>query len=151
MEQYQTGSLQEVFQLIETASRQLKRLQSATLRATGLTPPQYFILSQLWEQDGRPFKDLASLLHSSPATITEIADSLESKGLVFRAPNPADRRSLLVSLTPGGESLRQSTPALQEMFGECCCGLDAEETQQLGLLLKKLIHSLNFEPGEKPC
>jgi len=147
-ERYRTGSLQEVFQLIETTRRQLKRLQADTLRATGLTPPQYFILSLLWDEDGRPFKDLANLLNSSRATITEIVDSLENKGLVMRAPNPADRRSLLVKLTPQGQAMRIAAPSLPETFHDCCSGLDPEETKQLGQLLKKLNRSLHYETGE---
>ncbi len=142
-EPYQPGSLPEVFQLIEAVSKQLKRMQSETLRETGLTPPQYFTLKLLWEQDGRPFKDLADLLNSSRATITEIVDSLERKELVMRAPNPADRRSQLVCLTPEGKELRNSTPALQELFRNCCSGLDPAETGQLSMLLKKLNQVLN--------
>lgn len=138
VEEYQSGSLPEVFQQIETASKQLKRMQSQTLRASGLTPPQYFILSQLWEQDCRSFKDLAALLNCSRATITEIVDTLERKKLVLRAPNPLDRRSLLAKLTPQGEALRQSTQALQGSFGDCCSGLEPAETLQLSRLLKKL-------------
>lgn len=136
-ELYQSGTLPEVFQLIEAISKQLKRMQSETLRETGLTPPQYFTLKLLWEQDGRPFKELADLLNSSRATITQIVDALERKELILRAPNPADRRSQLVCLTPTGNALRDSTPALQEMFRNCC-GMDPAEASQLSMLLKKL-------------
>ncbi len=141
-EPYQAGSLPEAFQLIEAVSKQLKRMQSETLRETGLTPPQYFTLKLLWEQDGRPFKELAGLLNSSRATITQIVDALERKELVLRAPNPEDRRSQFVRLTPSGAALRDSTAALQEMFRNCC-GMDPEETRQLSLLLKKLNQVLN--------
>jgi DNA-binding MarR family transcriptional regulator len=137
-EEYQLGSLSEIFQLIETASKQLKRMQSQTLRASGLTPPQFFILSQLWAQDCRSFKDLADLLNCSRATITEIVDTLERKELVKRAPNPLDRRSLLVTLTAQGEALRHTTQALQGTFGDCCTGMEPAETAQLSRLLKKL-------------
>lgn len=141
-ELYQSVTLPEVFQLIEAISKQLKRMQSETLRETGLTPPQYFTLKLLWEQDGRPFKELADLLSSSRATITQIVDALERKELVLRAPNPEDRRSLLVRLTPAGNALRDSTPALQEMIRNCC-GMDPEETRHLSMLLKKLNQVLN--------
>jgi MarR family transcriptional regulator, 2-MHQ and catechol-resistance regulon repressor len=143
-EQYQAGSLPEVFQLIEAVSKQLKRMQSETLKETGLTPPQYFVLNLLWDQDRRPFKELADLLNSSRATITEIVDVLERKELVLRTPNLSDRRSLLVSLTEKGYALRLSTPVLQEMFQNCCCGMDPAETKQLSMLLRKLNDALKF-------
>ena len=138
MEQYDSGSFPEVFQLIEKASKQLRRMQSQTLRSTGLTPPQYVTLSYLWESDCRTFKDLAELLNCSWATITEIVDALERKELVRRAPNPTDRRSLLVKLTPKGAAVRDTTQGLQTVFHDCCFGLEPDETRQLSQLLKKL-------------
>lgn len=36
------------------------------------------------------------------ATVTGVVDSLERRGFVRRIPNPADRRSVLVEITPAG-------------------------------------------------
>ncbi|MCJ7434864.1 MAG: MarR family transcriptional regulator [Anaerolineales bacterium] len=134
----------EIFQLIEQASKKLKQFQRRTIQESNLTPPQYFILSLLWEKDGAPFKDLASASFSSRATITGIVDTLEKKGLVTREPNHDDRRSLLVSLTGKGKKLRQSTPTLETIFRSCCSSLDLAEIQQLTVLLKKLNDTLPF-------
>jgi DNA-binding MarR family transcriptional regulator len=135
-------SIAEVFDLIDHTAKNLRRIQRQTVSQTGLTPPQYQVLHQLWQQDGRPFKDLAEASLCSRATITGIIDILERKGLVTRQPNPADRRSLLATLTDAGRELRYTTPSLGEIFTSCCDVLAPHELQQLGLLLSKLNESL---------
>ncbi len=141
---YQSGSISEVFQLVELVEKKLKQIQRETISEANLTPPQYFILSLLWEKDGRPFKELASAAHCSGATMTGIVDTLEKKELVRREPNPDDRRSVLVKLTEQGEALKHSTPTLDRIFRSCCVGLAPDEVQQLSRLLKKLNNSLTF-------
>jgi DNA-binding MarR family transcriptional regulator len=142
-EEYQSGSMPEVFQLIDLVDKKLKQIQRETIRESALTPPQYFVLTLLWEKDGRPFKELASAAHCSPATMTGIVDTLERKALVTRQPNPDDRRSLLVRLTEQGRALRESTPSLDRIFRSCCVGLEPQEARKLSQLLKKLNDSLD--------
>ena len=139
-----SASMPEVFRLIEQISKKLKGFQRRTMREAGLTPAQYFILSLLWEKDRVAFKDLAAASLTSRPTVTGIVDTLEKKGLVTREPNPDDRRSLLVSLTGKGKTLRQATPILETIFTSCCSSLALAETQQLTALLQKLNDTLPF-------
>lgn len=139
------GAMPEIFQLIEGLQKRLAKFQAHTLKEARLTPPQYYILSQLAEQDGRPFKDLADALACTRATMTGLVDTLEKKKLVRRVSHPEDRRSVLVQLTDEGRSVLQSTPGLEEIFGSCCCNvLPPEETEALIRLLKKLAAALPF-------
>jgi DNA-binding MarR family transcriptional regulator len=142
--EYQPGSMPEIFQLIELVNKKLKQIQRETIRSFDLTPPQYFALTLLWEQDERPLKELAAASHTSRATITGIIDTLESKALVTRVPNPDDRRSLLVRLTEQGRALEHTTPTLDRIFASCCAGLEPGEALELSNLLKKLNTSLDF-------
>jgi DNA-binding MarR family transcriptional regulator len=139
-----TASMPEVFGLIEQVSKKLKQFQRRTMHESGLTPPQYFILSLLWEKDRMPFKDLAAASLTSRPTITGIVDTLEKKGLVTREPNPDDRRSLLVSLTEKGRILQQATPTLESIFTSCCSSLTLAETREIIALLQKLNGTLPF-------
>ena len=139
-----SASMPEVFGLVEQVSKKLKGFQRRTMREAGLTPAQYFILSLLWEKDRMAFKDLAAASLTSRPTITGIVDTLERKGLVTREPNPDDRRSLLVSLTEKGKTLRQESPSLEAIFTSCCSSLAAAEIQQLIALLHKLNGTLLF-------
>jgi DNA-binding MarR family transcriptional regulator len=135
-------SIGEVFELLDQAAKNLRRIQRLTIHESGLTPPQYQVLHHLREQDKLPLKDLASACNCTRATITGLVDGLESKGLVSRKPNPDDRRSLLAELTEEGHSLQGQTPSLDKIYSECCAGLSQEEFRHLGLLLSKLNASL---------
>lgn len=141
-EAYAPGSMPEVFQLVDAVAHKLRQMQRESVREAGLTPPQYAVMNELWALDGRTFKELAAAARCSPATMTGIVDTLEGKGLVHRAPNPDDRRSLLVVLTAAGRSLQAETPKLDRIFDGCCDALRPEEAEQLSHLLRKLEQAL---------
>jgi DNA-binding MarR family transcriptional regulator len=133
----------DVFELIDHAAKNLRRIERMTVSEAGLSPPQYHLLRSLWEHDRMPLKDLAKASNCSRATITGLIDGLEEKGLVRRVPNPEDRRSLLAELTETGRALREHTHALQSVYSECCEGLAPNQFQQLGVLLARLNYSLS--------
>lgn len=141
---YESGSLPEVFQLIDTVAKKLTQLQRQRIREADLTPPQYSILSLLRERDARRLKELASACCCSPSTITGVIDTMEKKGLVARELNPDDRRSLLVKLTEKGEALKDAAPGLENVFRNCCVGIQPDELQQLSKLLTKLDDTLTY-------
>jgi DNA-binding MarR family transcriptional regulator len=142
--QYESGSFPEVFQLIDTVAKKLTQLQRQRIREADLTPPQYSILSLLWDTDGRRLKELASACCCSPSTITGVIDTMEKKGFVARELNPDDRRSLLVKLTEKGEALKDAAPSLEKVFRNCCVGIQPDELQQLSKLLRKLDGTLTY-------
>lgn len=49
-------------------------------------------------------RDLVAATAQRPSTLTGVLDRLERRGLIERAANPADRRSVLVRLTPEGRT-----------------------------------------------
>jgi len=53
------------------------------------------------ERPGR----IAAHLRVSPRSVTDVIDALEQRGLVERAPDPADRRATVVTLTASGHDL----------------------------------------------
>jgi len=144
-DEFQPGSLPEVFRLIELLDKKLKNIQGQTLRTADLTPPQFVVLRLLVESDERPLKDLADELRCTRATMTGIIDTMEKKELVKRIPHRSDRRSTLVQLTEKGRNLAaNSEPRMGLSFSGCCDILTDEETGTLSRLLNKLNHDLNF-------
>jgi DNA-binding MarR family transcriptional regulator len=142
-------TLPGIFQRIIQLSKKLESFQRRTIRETGLTPPQYFLLGVLLEGDGVPLKDLAAASRSTRATITGVVDTLERKGLVIREPHPQDRRSLLVKLTKHGRAVHDSAPETEHAFRSCCTPLERGELEQLSRLLVKLDRNLPFAEDDK--
>ncbi|MFW9865457.1 MAG: MarR family winged helix-turn-helix transcriptional regulator [Candidatus Thorarchaeota archaeon] len=139
----------EIFQLINILNKKYKNLQRRVIKVESLTPPQYSILTELWKSDGKQFKELASACCCSPSTITGIIDTMEKNDLVYRKPNPNDRRSLLVKLTDKGKEIQRSTPPIKVVLTNCCEGFTPKEAEQLTYLLNKLSNSFEITGLDK--
>lgn len=59
------------------------------------------------EVDGMTPKVLGSILNITTGSVTAMVDRLESKGFMVRKPNPADRRSVFLHLSPAGTEAMQ--------------------------------------------
>ena len=68
----------------------------------GLSPEQWFVLVRISERGPVKQVDLAEPVLGDPPNVSRLVDALVERGLVQRAPDPADRRRWAVSLTPEG-------------------------------------------------
>ena len=59
------------------------------------------------EVDGLTPRDLGKALNITTGSVTAMVDRLESKGFMVRKPNPTDRRSVLLHLSPEGTDAMQ--------------------------------------------
>jgi MarR family transcriptional regulator, organic hydroperoxide resistance regulator len=89
-----------------------------------LTAAEINALACFAGRDAVSVRELVEATAQRPSTLTGVLDRLERRGLVGRSANPADRRSVLVRLTPGGrahaervalayEELEQRLPAAE--------------------------------------
>jgi DNA-binding MarR family transcriptional regulator len=72
------------------------------LRPLGVSAAGGLVLGILRDHGPMPPSVLSERLIVTRATVTGVIDSLERRGFVRRSANPADRRSLLVEITPAG-------------------------------------------------
>ncbi len=98
----------DVVARVQDAAKMLRRNEDAALHALGLKMWEYDVLSALRRQ-GAPFRlpatELARESLLSTGAMTHRIDRLEERGLVSRASDPEDRRSVLVALTRAGQEL----------------------------------------------
>lgn len=59
------------------------------------------------EVDGMTPKALGNILSITTGSVTAMVDRLEAKGFMVREPNPSDRRSVLLHLSPAGTDAMQ--------------------------------------------
>jgi DNA-binding MarR family transcriptional regulator len=77
------------------------------LRPLGVSAAGGLALGILRDHGTMPPSELGERLIVTRATVTGVLDSLERRSFVRRSPNPADRRSLLVEITPAGLAVVQ--------------------------------------------
>ena len=87
-----------------------------TLKPTGLSIPQFDVLSTLTEQQGLSQSDLAARLYVTKGNVSGLIDRLVEAGLVERRSAPGDRRSNAVFLTPEGRTAAEEGIRLQKAF-----------------------------------
>src|SRR3954454_15779167 len=124
--------------LLASAGDLLLQAADETLAPSGLDGREYSILSTL-EPDGRGTQqELARLLNKAPAIVVAAIDDLESRGLVVRTRDPADRPRSRVTITEAGSAaLAQGDRVADASFDALFAGLDDDELQQLRSLLAR--------------
>ena len=93
--------------LIAAWQRTTHRLLAAIddeLAGLGLTAAEINALACFAGADSRTVRELVEATAQRPSTLTGVLDRLERRGLIERTANPADRRSVLVRLTPHGRT-----------------------------------------------
>ena len=102
----------------------------------------YDVLVQLSEAPDRRLRmtELADRVLLSRSGLTRLADRLEREGLVTREPCPSDARGTLAVLTDAGlDRLRRAWPTHLRGVQHVLARLSAEEVEQLGVLMGKLV------------
>jgi DNA-binding MarR family transcriptional regulator len=135
----------QLAELVVRTSWRLRRGSAKELAPLGVTFAQARVMRVL-AGSGEPMRmaDLAASLEIVPRSVTTMIDSLEQAGLVCRAVDANDRRSVLVSPTPAGRAVldrlhRARRDTADELFSRLTAG---ERAQLLNLLV-----SLDAERG----
>lgn len=115
-------------------------------KAYDLQAGEFDVLASL-RRSGEPYALGPTQLHEAlmitSGGMTNRLDRLERAGLIARAPNPADRRGTLVSLTDAGlEVIDRIVPLHVENEAAALAGLTPDEQRTLNELLRKLLGGL---------
>lgn len=105
----------------------------------GITPQQFALLAFLWKNDALTQVELSEKTQIDRSTTGGLIDRLQKAGLVERHPNPNDRRSFLVQLTPRGRALEKDLTSLAlQVRKRFTSRLSDKEYDLLSELLEKL-------------
>ena len=124
--------------LIGKAGQQIARRAREKLAAYGITPTQYAVLKVLWERDGQSGAELGSRLLIDSATVTGVADRLQTAGLLDRRPHGEDRRVHSLYLTGPGQALQAPLDAAMEDLNEEVARELGSEAPALRAALRRL-------------
>ncbi len=119
--------------LIEAGIRRRLRAQF------GITLPRFDLMAQLDRMaEGISLGELSRRMMVTNGNVTTIVDALVAQGLVARTPAPADRRTVLVRLTPEGRRhFRAMAMAYEGWIVDIFADLNPFEIDRLMALLGK--------------
>jgi DNA-binding MarR family transcriptional regulator len=123
---------------LSVAARGVVAVYRPLLEPMGLTHPQYLVMLALWQHSPLSVRELSGLLQLDPGTLSPLLKRLEAAGYLRRERDPADERSLAVTLTPSGQALREKAleipPAVVQRLG-----MPLEELRGLHAALTRVI------------
>lgn len=123
------------YELRET-SRVLLNALKEHIDAHGITLTQYFLLRQLWDEEGINQSELSERLATTqPATVATV-DSLEKRGLIKRVRGTDDRRVARIFLTAKGRTMR--TTLLRYAYAVSTEALDGMSATDIARLRESL-------------
>lgn len=94
-----------VANIYRAAAATRQHVENTVLREAELTWTGFVVLWVVWIFGEMETRHVAEEAGISKGTLTGVARTLESRGLVVRSAHPADGRMVLLSLTEAGEQL----------------------------------------------
>jgi DNA-binding MarR family transcriptional regulator len=128
----------------------LVRLRRHLLQDSGLTDSDYMILAVLSEHPtGRiPAQELCTQLVWEKSRLSHQVRRMQNEGLIAREPNPADARSVIISLLPAGRrAIEDAAP--QHVLNVRRHLIDlftSAELETLAALNERILHHLAQNP-----
>ncbi|WP_261992351.1 MarR family winged helix-turn-helix transcriptional regulator [Streptomyces sp. MS191] len=114
------------------------------LKPAGITALQYTALTVLERHDGISAAQLARDSFVTAQSMADMIRALESRDLIHREPNPANRRERLVLLTaPGRRLLAEYAEPARRLEERMVADLSAEEVGALREALVRTWRSLS--------
>jgi DNA-binding MarR family transcriptional regulator len=137
--------------LVTHLGRLFSRALERRLAKHGVALGQFPLLLILWEEEGITQSEIARRLHIEQPTVADTLRRMQRDGLIETAPDPANRRRILIGLTPKGRILEGPlTNDARKVNEKAARRMPAEEIQTFCRLLRKLEHGLTDGDADEP-
>jgi DNA-binding MarR family transcriptional regulator len=131
------GQLGLAFKRAMVAVRKLRGRE--THRPGQISYAQFGLMAGLAGECPRSARELADMADLTPATVTQMLESMETAGLVTRTRSEEDRRVVLSSLTDKGtEIIRQRRAQMEPRWRAALDEFDADELHIAARVLNRL-------------
>ena len=136
----------EVFEAIHTVMHLFRSEQFRVLRdgPHDLTHMESKVLKFYARNPGTTLRDLAAQSGRDKGQLARLIGSLKERGLLEARPDDADRRNILLQLTPEGRSVQQALQRQARRVSDMAVkGLSPQERGLLTALLEKVRANLD--------
>jgi DNA-binding MarR family transcriptional regulator len=133
------NNLRRVFQVLVDQSKNAEE-------ETGLTSSQLWAMKEIAAAGSLKGAELARRMFIHPATVVNLVDRLEERGLVVRVRSQKDRRVVDIELTAKGTALVRNSPEVaQDVLVKGLGKLPDNDVSQIAEGLKQLVEVLGAE------
>lgn len=124
--------------LLYASSRELTKKYKTLLEELNVTYPQYLVLLLLWEHKSLSVKEMGEHLYLDSGTLTPMLKRMEQQDLLVRQRSLEDERSVTISLTDKGASLKQKAECIPAEVMK----LSGKDVKEMDVLMKSLYQLL---------
>jgi MarR family transcriptional regulator, organic hydroperoxide resistance regulator len=129
----------EVNPIYASVGSAFKRLLFAFESEVGMSPPRYFLLHMVANEENISQGQVGQLSGVDPSRVTQVAKSLERDGLIQRHRDPNDNRVVRMRLSAEGRRIFEGASAKREVLrARIRSALSREEEDELRRLLGKV-------------
>lgn len=127
------------------ASLAMSKTYRPLLVPLGLTFPQYVVMMAFWQHKTLTAGALAQTVALDAGTLVPLVRKLVAQGLLRRERSPQDERSVVISLTAAGQSLRNQA---HDVYAQAACATQCslQQRQDLTVQLQTLRAALTHSP-----
>jgi MarR family transcriptional regulator, organic hydroperoxide resistance regulator len=103
---------------IKSAWHAISRMYNQKAAMEGFTTAIGFVLININSKEGTPATKIAPLMGLEARSITRMLKSMEEKGLIYKQPDPIDKRSVRIFLTKEGKKKKEISVQTIKDFNE---------------------------------
>jgi DNA-binding MarR family transcriptional regulator len=139
MSQPGTSSLAKlIFEAEHYVNKQLDAFLKSQDRK--ITIESWLAMDTLSNDQGKSMKELCDNLHINDSTLTKLIDKMVKNALVYRRPDPKDRRKVLVYLSARGKKLHERLSAgVDACYNDLFIDYSTEDAHMLKTLLSDFV------------
>ncbi|MCF1753235.1 MULTISPECIES: MarR family winged helix-turn-helix transcriptional regulator [Mariniradius] len=115
---------------IKSAWHAISRMYNQKAVMEDFTTSIGFVLININSKEGTPATKIAPLMGLEARSLTRMLKSMEEKGLIYRVPDPIDKRSVRIFLTPEGKRKKEISVQTIKEFNLMVRELVSEEDLQ---------------------
>ena len=115
---------------IKSAWHAISRMYNQKAAQEDFTTSIGFVLININSKEGTPATKIAPLMGLEARSLTRMLKNMEEKGLIFKKPDPVDKRSVRIFLTPEGKRKKEISVQTIKEFNLAVRELVSEEELQ---------------------
>jgi len=126
---------------IKSAWHAISRMYNQKAAQEDFTTAIGFVLININSKEGTPATKIAPLMGLEARSLTRMLKSMEEKGLIYKKPDPVDKRSVRIFLTPEGKRKKEISVNTIMEFNELVREVvSSEELENFFTVFQKINH-----------